>query len=217
MKRLTLKLAVIVVFFVLPAVPMSTYANDTKAPPAADSAGAITTPVKFLQQLGKGTKPAWQRLIPSYAERSPLPVEGKAMYYNPGIMQRVIAYRLNLHQIDVCVDCIGYVALLRAGDINRKIWLQVNADTVEGPFLVTDAAARHHIPRLLRIGWGVDVDWQTAERWQMKMPMVTILDTPPEGMIINSTAAWRSELQPKAQQFNEIAPLDIQVEIERTR
>ena len=39
---------------------------------------------------------------------------------------KVLAYRHQLRQIENCEDCIGYVALLRASDINRKVWLQVS-------------------------------------------------------------------------------------------
>lgn len=92
-----------------------------------------------------------------------------------------------------------------ADDINRKIWLQVSDDAVKVPF-GPDVAARHDIPRLLRIGWGIDVDWETAKRWNLHMPTVTIWETPPAGLIINSTAAWRPSLAETARQFNELSP-----------
>ncbi|MBK8050145.1 MAG: hypothetical protein IPK16_25400 [Anaerolineales bacterium] len=45
---------------------------------------------------------------------------------------------------------------------------------------MTDVAARHDIPELLRRGWVVDVDWGTAHRWGMRGGVpVTILAEPP--------------------------------------
>ena len=102
------------------------------------------------------------------------------MYYNPGIMPEVLSYRLQLKQVEVCGDCVGYVALLRAGDLNRKVWLQWDDGTVEGPFLVIDVAARHHVPSLLARSWVVDVDYPTAMRRGMNQPIpVTVLAAPP--------------------------------------
>ncbi len=69
------------------------------------------------------TVPNWQQLTPTYWERTPLPIAGLAMYYNPRVMDGVINYRLRADDIDLCAECVGYVALLRAGDINRKVWI----------------------------------------------------------------------------------------------
>jgi hypothetical protein len=119
-------------------------------------------------------------LQPSYTEQSPLPVYGRAMYYNPGIMAAVYTYRLQNQEIKPCPECVGYVALLRAGDLNRKVWLRWEDGTVEGPFLVIDVAARHHVPLLLSRNWVVDVDYQTALRRNMYSPVpVTVLASPP--------------------------------------
>jgi hypothetical protein len=102
------------------------------------------------------------------------------MYYNPGIMRQVVEYRKNMGEIESCDDCVGYAALLRAGDLNRKIWIEWTDGTVEGPFLVADVAARHHVDMLIQRGWAVDVDNQTAMRRGMFMPVaVTVLAAPP--------------------------------------
>lgn len=75
--------------------------------------------------------------------------------------------------------CIGYAALLRAGDINRRIWLQWEGGAVEGPFLVIDAAAGQPVDLLLSRSWVVDVDYETALRRGMGGPVpVTILARP---------------------------------------
>lgn len=199
-------LKALLVVLVLATPALIVRASESAAPPATTGQVAAPAPMKFSQQLVSGVNPEWERLTPGYSALSPLPVRGQSMYYNPGVMQKVITYRKGIRQINDCAECIGYVALLRSGDINRKIWLQVNESTVEGPFLVTDVAARHDIPRLLRIGWGIDVDWETAKRWGMRMPMVTIWDSPPSGMVINSSAPYRASLEPIAAQFNEIQP-----------
>jgi hypothetical protein len=102
------------------------------------------------------------------------------MYYNPGVMEPVVQYRYRTKEIDVCADCVGHVALLRAGDINRRVWVQLADGSVEGPFQVVDVAARHDIPQLLQRGWAIDVDYETAQRWGLNRPKpVTILSEPP--------------------------------------
>jgi hypothetical protein len=103
-------------------------------------------------------------------------------------MDQVIAYRYKAGDITACPECIGSIALVRAGDINRRVWLQIDAETVEGPFLVVDCAARQHVPRLLRTGWGADLDYATAKRWGFKMREVVILDAAPAGMKPLATA-----------------------------
>ncbi|MBO9393293.1 hypothetical protein, partial [Caldilinea sp.] len=123
----------------------------------------------------------WLQLSPPYSEPTPLPITGLAMYYAPQVMDRVELYRERVNQIEVCEECIGRVALLRAGDLGRLVWIQVGDGIVEGPFQVLDVAARHHIPDLLRRNWVVDVDYETARRWGMRGPIeVTVFAEPPE-------------------------------------
>ncbi|HXF61903.1 MAG TPA: hypothetical protein VNK95_09810, partial [Caldilineaceae bacterium] len=152
------------------------------APAAGSTAGGggVTGTSTGLSSYYSGS--SYETLNPSYADRSPLPISGKAMYYNPGIMQEVYAYRLSLGEIQPCSECIGYVALLRKGDLGRRVYLRWADGTVEGPFLVIDVAASHHIGLLLQRGWAVDVDYQTAMRRKMYSPVpVTILDAPTTG------------------------------------
>jgi hypothetical protein len=139
------------------------------------AAAGTTSQGKSLYYAGS----SYETLSPSYNDRTPLPVSGKAMYYNPGIMQEVYSYRLQLGQVVPCGECVGYVALLRKGDLGRHVYLRWADGTVEGPFLVIDVAARHHIGLLLARGWAVDLDYQTAMRHSMAGPVpVTILDAP---------------------------------------
>ena len=133
---------------------------DVRATPEAQSA-SLTQPMRPVKA-------------------SVLPVHGKAMYYNPGIMDQVLEYRLALGQVAPCHECVGYVALLRSGDLNRKVWIEWGQGDVEGPFLVIDVAATQHVPMLLARQWVVDVDYATALRRSMVGPVyVRVLDAPP--------------------------------------
>jgi len=92
----------------------------------------------------------------------------------------VLSYRLVLGQVSPCPECVGYAALLRGGDLNRKVWIQWAEGDVEGPFLVIDAAASQHVSSLLARQWVVDVDYATAMRRALNAPRyVTVLDSPP--------------------------------------
>ncbi len=155
-----------------PIAPASPEADATASsePPVAE---AIAAPALALQTDANG-------LNPSYEDETPLPASGKVMYYAPGVMQRVVDYRTREQSIDACAECVGQVALLRVGDINRKVWIQLEDGTLEGPFLVVDVAHPRDVNALLARGWVVDVDWETAQRWSMKGPIAgTVLDAPP--------------------------------------
>jgi hypothetical protein len=118
-------------------------------------------------------------LNPAYSQASPLPLTGLAMYYNPNVMNEVVANRMAMGHLSTCGECIGHVALLRVGDLNRRVWLQWADGKVEGPFLVADVAAAHHVGYLLERNWVVDVDYQTALRRGMNGPVaVTVLAGP---------------------------------------
>lgn len=122
----------------------------------------------------------WQTLSPPYHAPSALPVHGRAMYYNPGIMERVLEYRMQTGRVQPCDECIGFAAMIRYGDLGRKVWIQLADSTVEGPFLVIDAADVKHVYALLERNWVIDVDYATAMRWKMAGPhVVTVLDSPP--------------------------------------
>lgn len=142
---------------------------------------------------------AWELLDPPYGQPSRLPVSGKAMYYNPGVMDIVIDSRLKFDHIEPCDECVGYVAMLRFGDVNRKVWLQIDEWRVEGPFHVVDAAATKHVGMLLERGWIVDVDYRTAARWNFRMPYVTVWERPPRNLLLATDTvplAWNRSLPP---------------------
>ncbi|HRJ40579.1 MAG: hypothetical protein KJZ86_02255 [Caldilineaceae bacterium] len=116
-------------------------------------------------------QPVVDSLRPSYWAASILPAQGLAMYYNPGVFQRVLDFRYAHNHISQCAECIGYVALLRAGDMDRRVWLKRQNRIAEGPFWVVDVAARRDIPGLLSRHWVVDIDHKTAMRWRMAGPI----------------------------------------------
>ena len=80
-------------------------------------------------------------LTPGYWEQTPLPQTGLATFYAPGMMEHVLDVRDGYGQMLRCPECVGTVALLRAGDIGRKVWLQPPGGEKIGPFLVIDCAA----------------------------------------------------------------------------
>ena len=122
--------------------------------------------------------------LPWESAPSTLPISGYAMYYNAGVMQEVFYNRLAMGHVSICNECIGLVALLRAGDLNRRVWLQWEDGKVEGPFLVVDVAAAHHVPSLLARNWVVDVDYDTALRRGIVAPVfVTVWESPPTGVM----------------------------------
>jgi hypothetical protein len=100
-----------------------------------------------------------------------LAVTGTATYYADGVMADVVEYRQHVGQLAPCPECVGYVALLDPAHIGKRVWLKVPGRELEGPFLVADCAQRAHMARLVRSGWAVDVDWATAQRWQMAGPL----------------------------------------------
>lgn len=157
------------------------YPADLQNEPSQDSSNDVAMMEKATPTvMPKATATAADKVMESYQQSSALPVTGFAMYYNPNVMQEVLNNRLAMGHVSACDACIGNVALLRAGDLNRRVWLQWGDGTVEGPFLVADVAAPHHVPQLLARNWVVDVDYRTASRRGMLGPeWVTVLASPP--------------------------------------
>ena len=107
---------------------------------------------------------------------------GDASYYNPGVMERVLDYRLARGQVLPCAECVGYVALLDPQHIGRLVWLDFGGvGGIEGPYLVVDCAQAEHRAGLRKRGRAVEVDWPTAVRHRMNGPVpVRVLWRPPE-------------------------------------
>jgi hypothetical protein len=119
-------------------------------------------------------------IVPGYWEESVLPQTGLATYYAPGLMEAVQGKRAVSGQIGDCPECVGAVALLRAGDIGRKVWLQPPGGEPVGPFLVVDCTRRQDVMPLLGRGWAVDVSYELGQIWGMTRPLegVTVLEDP---------------------------------------
>jgi len=94
---------------------------------------------------------------------------GLATYYNPGVMDTVRANR-NLE----CTDCIGYVATLDCNALGSLVWLQRPGYNSEGPYMISDCAHSKHASNLSARAWVVDVDWETAVRWDMHAPIENV-------------------------------------------
>lgn len=94
--------------------------------------------------------------MPGEAWAMPSPedtIVGKATYYRPGLMDQVAINR--------GLDLDGYlagVALNRAGDLGRVVWLDFDDGLLYGPFLVVDCAQRgEHFRRREAQGYVVEV------------------------------------------------------------
>jgi hypothetical protein len=84
-------------------------------------------------------------------------LQGQATYYAPGLMERVARTR--------AADLRGYrgaVALNRAGDLFRPVWLEWPDGQVAGPYLVVDCAQSTHYPERLHRGYVVEVSARVA-------------------------------------------------------
>ena len=91
---------------------------------------------------------------------------GKATAYAPGVMDTVVANRVEWRQIDPNIRHKGYVALLECSHIGRLIWLQHGLQ-VDGPYMVADCAASHDRDRLRVLGWAVDLSYELAQEWRV--------------------------------------------------
>jgi len=168
---------------------------EVSAPPSTPAEAAPPP------EEAKAEPPAWRAVVdsmrPSYWEASILPLQGLAMYYNPGVFQQVLDFRFAHNHITPCDDCIGFVALLRGGDLDRRVWLKREGLLPEGPFWVVDAAALKHVPGLLSRNWVVDIDYQTAMRWRMAGPIpITVYDNDSPEARAAAAAHFASETIP---------------------
>ncbi len=134
----------------------------------------------ILWAVGLVPWPQIADLAPGYWERTPLPQTGLATFYAAGMMEHVLAVRAGHGQVLRCDECVGTVALLRAGDIGRKVWLQPPGGEPVGPFLVIDCARYEDVPMLVARGWAVDVSYEVGQLWGMDRPLagVTVLSDP---------------------------------------
>ena len=87
-------------------------------------------------------------------------LQGQATYYNPRVMERVMATRrIDLHT--ACPECKWAVALLDRKHLLKKAWLKVDG-VWYGPLLVTDCAGKENLAALERRGLAIEVEWNLA-------------------------------------------------------
>lgn len=101
---------------------------------------------------------------------------GFATYYDPGVMARVATNRGYIDRPAEYRDwlgregVVGAVALNRAGDLGRTVWIE-GPEGFDGPFLVADCAQLSHYPGRQERERVVEVDWDTAVHWGIAGPV----------------------------------------------
>jgi hypothetical protein len=92
-------------------------------------------------------------------------LDGRATYYSQGLMEQVAANRgMSLE------GYAGGVALNRAADLRRTVWLEYQGD-ITGPYLVVDCAQRGaHYEERERRGLIAEVSFEQAGAWHMLGP-----------------------------------------------
>lgn len=110
------------------------------------------------------TSPYHVPVASTATQQTELPVSGLATYYNPGIMDEVVATRTAWGQLPKCPDCLGHVAMLWPGDLGRVVCVEAGGVRF-GPYLVADVAASHHRDALLEKNWVLDADRPVWESW----------------------------------------------------
>jgi len=132
-------------------------------------AGAAVDLRPSPDRRGRPHPPEW--LVEWQTPTSTAVVTGTAAYYGDGIMDRVAANR--------GADLSGYlggVAMMRAGDLGREVWLQVEGrSSWSGPYLAIDCAQRRHYRDLAAVGRVVDLGrraWLALELPERPVPVV---------------------------------------------
>ena len=116
-------------------------------------------------------------LLPWNEPTPDVALTGKATFYSAGTMAEVAVNRrliTDTSEYQTWLTANGYVgavALNRAGDRFREVWLQRPDGTVEGPFFSVDCAQRRHYEAREADNRIVEVDHATAIRWGMNAPL----------------------------------------------
>ena len=120
--------------------------------------------------------PEWQE--PTEATR----IQGQATYMAPGVMDRVIENR--------GLAVADGVALNRAGDLGREVWLQWPDGQIDGPLPVVDCAQAAHYEEREAADRVVEVSADLARRRGFygvgPMPVTVLFEL----------LAWPDELRP---------------------
>lgn len=108
-----------------------------------------------------------------------LPTSGHATYYAEGVMEAVAQRRIRSGQIAACPECVGSVAMMRKGDIGRKVWLEYHDSTI-GPWLVVDCADVSDFQRVVQHDLIVEIPYDLAMKLQIRGPVpITVLPERP--------------------------------------
>ncbi len=105
---------------------------------------------------------------------------GQATYYSPGVMETVAVNRRLIrsregYQAWLRAEGVaGAVALNRAGDLGRRVWI-FGPDEQWAEYLVIDCAGRKDYLARITAGQVVEVDWPTARRWGMAGPVPVVV------------------------------------------
>ena len=108
-------------------------------------------------------------------------ISGDASYYSAGLMD-VVAHNRGLE----LQGYAGGVAMMRAGDIGRDVWLMVRGEW-HGPYLVVDCAQRLHYDGLVDRGRVVELsrrDWLGLGLPEMPVPVLVSFDGPGMGGMV---------------------------------
>ncbi len=127
--------------------------------------------------------------LPPWNTTTPLPIEGKAAYYAPYLMEQVARYRLRAGDVKPCPACIGYVAMMRKGDLGRQVWIE-RQGVVSGPYLVVDVAAPRDFAGVTGRGIVVEVDYGLAMQWGMQGPVAVRVLSGWEWMMEGKRGEW---------------------------
>lgn len=88
--------------------------------------------------------------------------EGVATFYNPGVMQPVVANRIEWGHLEPSPQAVGYVALLDREHVGKVVWLETPTGLLFR-VQVADCAAEQDRARLAQLGFAVDLSWELAE------------------------------------------------------
>lgn len=91
--------------------------------------------------------------------------QGEFTRYAPRVMERVVAYRLEIGQLTPCPACVGEIAVIEPRYLNWRAYITFPDGRVVGPFHVTDCAEQKHRENLRRRGWVGEFSYASAVKY----------------------------------------------------
>ncbi len=98
---------------------------------------------------------------------------GHVAYYNPGVMEQVVAVRQAGWTANPLPPefshVIGFVARQDCSEIGQLLWMCHESEGCRGPYLISDCANQieSHDKVMEKKGIVVEIDYNTAVRWQV--------------------------------------------------